>query len=73
MVEQAGGGAGEQVLKSGSRRPAIPGLVLGRRPRCRLATGTRAASGLRPEVLRPPARSWLTAAQGRRRKRGPTP
>ena len=31
-----------------------------RRPRCRLATGTRAASGLRPEVLWPPARSWLT-------------
>ena len=58
------GGAGRRRDRrtgpqSGSRRPAIPGLVLVRRPRCRLATGTRAASGLRPEVLRPPARSWL--------------
>ena len=35
MAEQAGGGTGEQVLKSGSRRPAIPGLVLVRRPRAR--------------------------------------
>jgi hypothetical protein len=37
MAEQAGGGTGEQVLESGSRRPAIPGLGLGRRPRTRLA------------------------------------
>ena len=62
MAEQAGGWSGDSLHSSGSRRPAIPGLVLVRRPRCRLATGTRAASGLRPEVLRPPARSWLTAA-----------
>jgi len=60
-VEQAGGGTGEQVFKSGSRRPAIPGLGWcgargrGSHPR------TRAASGLRSEVLRPPARSWLMA------------
>ena len=53
-------GAGDAASSSGSRRPAIPGLGLERRPRCRLATGTRAAAGLRPEVLRPPARSWLT-------------
>jgi|GEM_PF-6059860 len=50
---------------SGSRRPAIPGLGWsgargrGSHPR------TRAASGLRPEVQRPPARSWLTAARKR--------
>src|SRR5947209_1362739 len=55
-------GAGDAALNSGSRRPAIPGLGLVRRPRCRLATGTRAAAALRPEVLWPPARSWLMAA-----------
>jgi len=33
VAEQAGGGTGERVLESGSRRPAIPGLVLVRRPR----------------------------------------
>jgi|GEM_PF-6559755 len=38
MVEQAGGGTGEQVLNSGSRRPAIPGLVLGRRLRASFAS-----------------------------------
>ena len=70
-MEQAGGGTGEQILKSGSRRPAIPGLGLGRRPRCRLATGTRAASGLRPGTQRSPARSWLIGANAG--KRGPTP
>jgi hypothetical protein len=71
MAEQAGGGTGEQVLESGSRRPAIPGLVLVRRPRCRLATGTRAASGLRPGTLRSPAGSRLIGANAG--KRGPTP
>ena len=65
MAERAGGGTGEQVLESGSRRPAIPGLGWcgargrGSQPR------TRAASGLRPGVQRPPARSWLTAARKR--------
>ncbi len=50
---------------SGGGRPAIPGLRRcgargrGSQPR------TRAASGLRPEALRPPARSWLTAARKR--------
>ncbi|MEA2871388.1 MAG: hypothetical protein QOH67_1364, partial [Hyphomicrobiales bacterium] len=54
MVEQAGGGTGELVLESGSRRPAIPGLVLERRLRAGARhPGTRAASGLRPEVLWP--------------------
>ena len=66
VAEQAGGGTGEQVLKSGGGRPAIPGLgrcgarAAGSQPR------TRAASGLRPGTQRSPARSWLTAAQMRR-------
>ena len=33
MAEQAGGGRGDAALNSGSRRPAIPGLGLVRRPR----------------------------------------
>jgi hypothetical protein len=73
MAEQAGGGTGEQVLESGSRRPAIPGLVLVRRPRYRLATGTRAASGLRSGTQRSPARSWLIGGANAAGKRGPTP
>src|SRR5438105_903780 len=62
VAEQTGGGAGEQARSFGGGRPAIPGLRRcgargrGSQPR------TRAASGLRPEALRPPARSWLTAA-----------
>ena len=48
MAEQAGGGAGEQVLKSGSRRPAIPGLGLGRRPRTRLAPSYSGGVGAPP-------------------------
>src|SRR5438270_10422894 len=44
-VEQAGGGTGEQVLSSGSRRPAIPGLVLVRRPRTRLAPSYSGGGG----------------------------
>ena len=48
MVEQAGGGTGEQVLKSGSRRPAIPGLVLVRRPRTRLAPSYPGGVGAPP-------------------------
>ena len=48
VVEQAGGGAGEQVLQSGSRRPAIPGLVLGRRPRTRFAPSYSGGVGAPP-------------------------
>ena len=40
--------------------PGNSGPRAGAAPARRLATGTRAASGLRPEALRPPARSWLT-------------
>src|SRR6478672_6440516 len=44
MVEQAGGGAGDSAQNSsGSRRPAIPGLVLVRRPRENAAAGRREA------------------------------
>src|SRR5205085_3405544 len=43
------------------RAPGNSGPSPVRRPRCRLATGTRAAAGLRPEARRPPARSWLMA------------
>ena len=48
MAEQAGGGAGEQVLESGSRRPAIPGLGLGRRPRVSLASSHSGGVGAPP-------------------------
>ena len=47
-MEQAGGGTGDQVLKSGSRRPAIPGLVLVRRPRTRLAPSHSGGVGAPP-------------------------
>ena len=54
-------GAGDAALNSGSRHPAIPGLVLVRRLRVEVRhLGTRAAAGLRPEALRPPAGSRLT-------------
>ena len=47
--------------RSGGRRGAIPRLVrCGARARASQAR-TRAAAGLRPEALRPPARSWLTS------------
>ena len=48
MAEQAGGGTGEQVLESGSRRPAIPGLVLVRRLRTRLAPSHSGGVGAPP-------------------------
>jgi len=64
MAEQAGGGTGEQVLNpaAGARqfRASCWGGARGRDSQPR----TRAASGLRPEVLRPPARSWLTEPLG---------
>jgi hypothetical protein len=53
MAEQAGGGAGEQVLNPAVGRPGNPGLRSVRRPGARLATGTRAASGLRPGATSP--------------------
>ena len=55
MVEQAGGGTGEQVLNPAAGGPgAIPGLVLVRRPRANLRrVRTRAASGPALAVLRP--------------------
>src|SRR3954452_18508679 len=61
-MEQAGGGTGERVLTpaAGARqfRASDWGGARGRGSHPR----TRAAAGLRPEVLWPPARSWLTAA-----------
>jgi hypothetical protein len=48
MAEQAGGGAGEQVPSSGSRRPAIPGLGLVRRPRVSLASSHPGGVGAPP-------------------------
>src|SRR3954470_14876975 len=62
MAEQAGGGTGEQVLQSGSRRPAIPGLGLGRRPRVSLASSHSGGVGAPSGDTRSPARSWLTEA-----------
>src|SRR5436305_13217331 len=47
-MEQAGGGTGEQVPHSGSRRPAIPGLGLGRRPRARFAPSHSGGVGAPP-------------------------
>src|SRR5207248_5540589 len=62
VVEQAGGGTGDEVLNSaaGARqfRASDWSGARGRGSHPR----TRAAAGLRPEALRPPARSWLTAA-----------
>ncbi len=55
-------GAGDTVPNSGSRRPAIPGLVLGRARGRGSHPRTRAALGLRPGTQRSPARSWLTEA-----------
>ena len=65
--EASYGGAGRRRdRRTGPRirqpAPGNSGPWLERRPRCRLATGTRAASGLRPGTQRSPARSWLTAA-----------
>src|SRR5215212_2280086 len=61
-ARRIGGGAGEQALTSvaGARQfrafaGAAPALPVRTRQ-------TRAVSGLRPEVQRPPARSWLTGA-----------
>ena len=53
MAEQAGGGTGERVLNPAIGRPGNPGLRSVRRPGARLATGTRAASGLRPGAISP--------------------
>src|SRR5436853_1180667 len=47
-AEQAGGGTGEQVPKSGSRRPAIPGLGLVRRPRTWFAATHPGGGGAPP-------------------------
>jgi hypothetical protein len=47
-VEQVGGGTGERVLKSGSRRPAIPGPRLERRPRARFAPSHSGGVGAPP-------------------------
>jgi len=41
-------GAGDAAFNSGSRRPAIPGLALGRRPRTRLATSYSGGVGAPP-------------------------
>src|SRR5437016_2135215 len=48
VAEQAGGGAGEQVLQSDSGRPAIPGLGLGRRLRVSLASSHPGGVGAPP-------------------------
>jgi hypothetical protein len=57
-------GSGDALRGSGGRYGAIPRLVwCGARARGSQPC-TRAASGLRPEVLRPPARSWLTWIAG---------
>src|SRR5436190_14636936 len=40
--------AGDVAFNSGSRRPAIPGLVLGRRPRTRLAPSYSGGVGAPP-------------------------
>jgi hypothetical protein len=53
MAEQAGGGTGERVLNPAIGRPGNPGLRSVRRPGAWLATGTRAASGLRPGAISP--------------------
>ncbi|MEA2873776.1 MAG: hypothetical protein QOH67_3752 [Hyphomicrobiales bacterium] len=75
MAGRTKGGAGDAAHNPyGGGRPVIPGLRRcgargrGSQPR------TRAASGLRPEALRPPARSWLTTGGhvcAAARKRGP--
>ena len=61
MVEQAGGGTGEQVptLAAGARQFRASDWG-GARARAERTARTRAAAGLRSEVLWPPARSWLT-------------
>jgi hypothetical protein len=73
-VEQAGGGTGEQVLKSGSRRPVIPGLVLVRRPRTRFALSYSGGGGAPPGGTMASCQELADSdALTRRRKRGPPP
>src|ERR1044072_8162329 len=62
MAEQAGGGTGEQVLKSGGRAPGKSGPSIGAAPGW---LGSQPAHGRRRGSARgryPPARSWLTGA-----------
>src|ERR1041385_1928903 len=62
MAEQAGGGTGEQVLKSGGRAPGKSGPSIGAAPGW---FGSQPAHGRRRGSARgryPPARSWLTEA-----------
>src|ERR1043165_2220504 len=53
MAEQAGGGPESRSSNPAVGRPGKPGLRSVRRPGARLATGTRAASGLRPGAIPP--------------------
>ena len=60
MVEQAGSGSGDALPDPADGAGQFP-VSFGAAPaRVVRSQRTRAASGLRPEVLWPPARSWLT-------------
>src|SRR5689334_6121819 len=66
-MERAGDGAGDAAPTLRQTAPGNSGPRLVRRPRVEARhLGTRAAAGLRPEALRPPARSLLTEAASAR-------
>jgi hypothetical protein len=66
-VEQAGkwGSENRSLTPAAGARQFRAFDRCGARGRAARTARTRAASGLRPEALRPPARSWLTATRYR--------